>query len=136
MMATAAGVYIAERGQDPRHFSLIATGGLARRMPSKSLASSGSRRLSSLPSAGVASAGGLLVAPPRLDLARSLLMPLEELDWAAIDRLFATMETGAIETLGRDGRQPRTDFHQQERRRPLCEPGTRDFGAHPGRDRR
>ncbi|MEZ4524112.1 MAG: hydantoinase/oxoprolinase family protein [Thermomicrobiales bacterium] len=106
MMATAAGVYIAERGQDPRHFSLIATGGAGPAHAVEVARKLGISKVIVPPSAGVASAGGLLVAPPRLDLARSLLMPLEELDWAAIDRLFATMETGAIETLEEMGVNP------------------------------
>jgi N-methylhydantoinase A len=41
----------------------------------------------------------LLVAPPRLDFARSLLVPLDQLDWDAVENLFVTMEAEAMETL-------------------------------------
>ncbi|MEE8395364.1 MAG: hydantoinase/oxoprolinase family protein [bacterium] len=96
-MAGAARVHIAERGRDPRHYSLLATGGagpvhayyVARKL--------GLGRLICPPSAGVASALGLLVAPARADRVASLAGPLEQADWEALEAVFKRLER---ETLG------------------------------------
>ncbi|MFX5522548.1 hydantoinase/oxoprolinase family protein, partial [Acinetobacter baumannii] len=66
-MASAARVHIAERGKDLRKYALVTTGGggplhgyhVARKL--------GLSRLVCPPSAGVASALGLLIAPARVD---------------------------------------------------------------------
>ena len=91
-MATAAGVYVAERGQDPRAFTLVATGGAGPVHAAGVARKLGIRRVLIPPAAGVASAGGLLVAPPRVDLAHSMLMSLVEVDWAVINRLLEQLE--------------------------------------------
>src|SRR5207247_1054827 len=85
-----------ERGRDVRRFALVATGGagpvhawsVARRL--------GVRRLVLPPGAGVASAFGMLTAPPAFDHARSLPAPLAAVDWAAV--------RAAVAEMGRDGR--------------------------------
>jgi N-methylhydantoinase A len=102
-MATAAGVYIAERGLDPRRFTLVATGGAGPLHAVEIARKLGIRKVVIPPSAGVASAAGLLVAPPRLDIARSLVASLDELDWQAIARLFDEMEAEAGHTLAAMG---------------------------------
>ncbi len=107
-MATAAGVYIAERGQDPRQFVMVATGGAGPVHAIEVAQKLGISKVIVPPSAGVASAGGLLVAPPRMDFARSLLTTSEDLDWRVVDILFAEMEAEATETLRRIG-IPATD---------------------------
>ncbi len=99
MMATAAGVYIAERGQDPRRYALVATGGAAPAHAVEVARKLGVGRVIVPPAAGVASAGGLLVAPPRLDYARSALTPLSEISWESISELFEAMEYDARTTL-------------------------------------
>ena len=84
-------VVMAEKGRDPRRFTLIAFGGagpvhacdLARLLKIK-------RVLVPL-GAGVASAIGFLVAPPATDLVRSLVGRLERLDWAKVAALYAEM---------------------------------------------
>ena len=101
MMATAAGVYIAERGLDPRRFALVATGGAGPVHAVDVARKLGIGKVIVPPAAGVASAGGLLVAPPRLDVARSSLVALDEIDWTVINRLFEDMESEARETLAR-----------------------------------
>ena len=90
-MAAATRMHMAEKGRDPRRFTLIAFGGagpvhacdLARLLKIK-------RVLVPL-GAGVASAIGFLVAPPATDLVRSLVGRLERLDWAKIAALYAEM---------------------------------------------
>jgi N-methylhydantoinase A len=90
-MAAATRMHMAEKGRDPRRFTLIAFGGagpvhacdLARLLKIK-------RVLVPL-GAGVASAIGFLVAPPATDLVRSLVGRLERLDWAKVAALYAEM---------------------------------------------
>jgi N-methylhydantoinase A len=90
-MAAATRMHLAEKGRDPRRYTLIAFGGagpvhacnLARLLKMK-------RVLVPL-GAGVASAFGFLVAPPATDAVRSLVGRLERLDFAAINVLYAEM---------------------------------------------
>ena len=90
-MAAATRMHMAEKGRDPRRFTLIAFGGagpvhacdLARLLKI--------RRVLVPLGAGVASALGFLVAPPATDLVRSLVGRLERLDWAKIASLYAEM---------------------------------------------
>ena len=90
-MAAATRMHMAEKGRDPRRFTLIAFGGagpvhacdLARLLKIK-------RVLVPL-GAGVASAIGFLVAPPATDLVRSLVGRLERLDWAKVAALYTEM---------------------------------------------
>jgi N-methylhydantoinase A len=94
-MASAARVHIAERGKDPRAYTLLATGGggplhaywVARKL--------GIRRIVSPRSAGVASALGLLVAPARIDRVATVARDLDDLDWDAFEATFARLEQEA-----------------------------------------
>ncbi|HEX9418389.1 MAG TPA: hydantoinase/oxoprolinase family protein, partial [Methylomirabilota bacterium] len=65
-MAGAARVHIAERGRDPRDYSLICTGGAGPVHAWSVARKLGVSRIVCSPSAGVASALGLLVAPARV----------------------------------------------------------------------
>ena len=90
-MAAATRMHLAEKGRDPRRYTLVAFGGagpihaydLARLLKMK--------RLLVPLGAGVASAMGFLVAPPATDLVRSHVGRLERLDWAAVNTLLAEM---------------------------------------------
>jgi N-methylhydantoinase A len=90
-MAAATRMHLAEKGRDPRRYTLIAFGGagpvhsydLARLLKMK-------RMLVPL-GAGVASALGFLVAPPATDLVRSHVGRLERLDWNHVNALLAQM---------------------------------------------
>ncbi|WP_426955878.1 hydantoinase/oxoprolinase family protein [Muricoccus radiodurans] len=90
-MAAATRMHLAEKGRDPRRYTLIAFGGagpvhaydLARLLKM--------RRLVVPLGAGVASALGFLVAPPATDLVRSLPGRLERLDWDRVNALLAEM---------------------------------------------
>ena len=94
-MAGAARMHAIERGRDLRRFALVATGGagpvhawgVARRL--------GIRRLVLPPSAGVASAFGMLTAPPAFDFARSLPAELAAVEWAGV--------RAAVEAMRREG---------------------------------
>ncbi len=90
-MAAATRMHLAEKGRDPRRYTLIAFGGagpvhacnLARLLKMK--------RVVVPLGAGVASALGFLVAPPATDAVRSLVGRLERLDYPAINALYAAM---------------------------------------------
>ncbi|WP_372921611.1 hydantoinase/oxoprolinase family protein [Roseovarius sp.] len=97
-MAGAARVHFAERGVDPRRFTLIATGGAGPVHAFAVAQKLGLRSLLCPPSAGVASAMGLLVAPARADRAltvgiRTDIDPLDDLE-ATFQRL--ERETRAV----------------------------------------
>ncbi len=94
-MAAAARVHVAERGHHASQFALLATGGggplhaceVARRL--------GIRKVICPPSAGVASALGLLMAPARVDRVATLARKLSNLDWRGFERAFCDLERGA-----------------------------------------
>ena len=91
-MASATRMHLAEKGKDPRRYTMIAFGGagpvhawnLARLLKI--------RRLVVPLGAGVASALGFLVAPPATDMVRSYVARLERIDWARVNGLFAEMK--------------------------------------------
>jgi N-methylhydantoinase A len=102
-MAGAARMHAIERGRDLRRFALVATGGagpvhawgVARRL--------GIRRLVLPPSAGVASAFGMLTAPPAFDFARSLPTALARVDWADVREAIAAMRAQGAAQLATAG---------------------------------
>ena len=91
-MAAAIQIHMAEKGVDPGRFTLVAFGGagpvhafaLARRL--------GTRRILIPPSAGIASAFGLLVAPVSFDLVKTHRLAVNELDPSQMQTLFHEME--------------------------------------------
>jgi len=102
-MASAARTHLAERGRDASGFTLVCTGGggpvhgfhLARKL--------GIRRLIVPPEAGVASALGLLTAPPRVDRVATLGRRLLHWRAAELEAAFAALEADAREVLARGG---------------------------------
>ncbi len=94
-MASAARVHIAERGRDPRQYALLCTGGagpvhgyaVARKL--------GLTRVVCPPSAGVASALGLLVAPARVDRVATVGIRLDRDHVSALERAFLRLEDEA-----------------------------------------
>jgi len=102
-MASAARVHFAERGRDPRDYTLLCTGGagpvhaydLARKLRM--------RRILCPPSAGVASALGLLVAPARADCMATVGLRLEEGALGPLERAFAALESRARAILAEGG---------------------------------
>ncbi len=107
-MAAATRMHLAEKGRDPRRYTLIAFGGagpvhacdLARLLKMK--------RVVVPLGAGVASALGFLVAPPATDLVRSLVGRIERIDWARVASLYAEMAEEARALLTGAGADPAT----------------------------
>jgi N-methylhydantoinase A len=91
-MATAASVYFAEKGRDPRHYTLVATGGAGPVHAVEVARKIGLRTVLVPPAAGVGSAIGLLTAPSRMDFAQSWLTRLDAADWERVAGLYAGME--------------------------------------------
>jgi N-methylhydantoinase A len=90
-MASAAKVYVTERGEDPGRYTMVAFGGagpvhavdFARRL--------GVKRVLVPPYAGVASALGMIVAPISFDTVRSQSMRLSQADAKALAATFDEM---------------------------------------------
>jgi N-methylhydantoinase A len=105
-MAAATRMHLAEKGRDPRRYTLIAFGGagpvhaynLARLLKMK--------RLVVPLGAGVASALGFLVAPPATDMVRSYVARVERLDWDHVNSLFAAMTAEGSRLLSEAGADP------------------------------
>jgi N-methylhydantoinase A/oxoprolinase/acetone carboxylase beta subunit len=91
-MAAAARMHAVERGRDIRRFALVATGGAGPVHAWGVARALGVRTLIFPPSAGVASAFGMLTAPPAFDFARSLPAALGEVAWANVRELLRAME--------------------------------------------
>ena len=94
-MAGAARVHVAEKGQDPRRFTLVATGGagpvhaveIARKLKVP--------RVLFPIAAGTGSCLGFLAAPVRVDRSWSKPIRLERIDWAETDAALAELHRDA-----------------------------------------
>lgn len=102
-MASAAKIHVIERAQDPRRFALICFGGAGPVHAAGVARILGSPEVIAPPSAGVASAIGLLIAPPAFDFVRSYPVRLKDANWKEIERLFADMEARGRELLREAG---------------------------------
>ncbi len=98
-MASAARVYLAERGADPRAHTLVAFGG-AGPVHAFSLAQQLKipRVLCPL-GAGATSALGFLIAPPTVELSQSAMARLEATDWDGVNATFRHLEAEAAASL-------------------------------------
>lgn len=94
-MASAARVHIAERGRDPANYAILCTGGAGPVHVFYVAKKIGVKRILCPPSAGVASALGLLVAPASVDRVATLGMRLDRGDWAALESAFRSLEEEA-----------------------------------------
>jgi N-methylhydantoinase A len=90
-MASAARMHAIERGRDLRRCTFVATGGAGPVHAWGVARNLGIRRLVFPPSAGVASAFGMLTAAPGFELARSLPAPLPETPWKEVRRALREM---------------------------------------------
>jgi N-methylhydantoinase A len=102
-MAGAARVHIAERGRDPREYALLATGGAGPVHAYSVARKIGLRRVICPPSAGVASALGLLVAPARVDRVATVGIRLDRGDCAELEAAFRRLEDEARAILADSG---------------------------------
>jgi N-methylhydantoinase A len=96
-MAAAATMHAIERGRDVRRFALVATGGAGPVHAWGVARVLGIPTLLFPPSAGVASAFGLLTAPPAFDFARSLPSIISEVSWPGVRE--------ALDDMARQGRR-------------------------------
>jgi N-methylhydantoinase A/oxoprolinase/acetone carboxylase beta subunit len=90
-MAGAARMHAIERGRDLRRFGLVATGGAGPVHAWGVARALGIRTLLFPPSAGVASAFGMLTTPPGFEFARSLPSALRETRWPEVRRALAAL---------------------------------------------
>ena len=102
-MASAARVHIATRGRDPRHYTLLATGGAGPVHAYHVARKVNVRQTICPPGAGVGSAMGLLMAPARIDRVASLVSLLDQVDWKSCEDLYRELEASAATVLSRSG---------------------------------
>ncbi len=98
-MATATRLYVAESGRDIRRYAMLAFGGAGPVHAYRLAQILGLKKLICPYAAGTASALGFLVAPLTVEQVRSYVAPIEKLDWARLQGLYADMEARAIESL-------------------------------------
>ncbi|MEJ0071065.1 MAG: hydantoinase/oxoprolinase family protein [Pseudomonadota bacterium] len=131
-MAAAARVHVAERGHHAGDFALLVTGGGGPLHGCEVAQRLGIARVICPPSAGVASALGLLMAPARIDRVTTVAKRFSALDWSGLEQAFQALERDARAVIGATvpGATPRG----RARRRPaLRRPGLRaDHAAAPG----
>jgi N-methylhydantoinase A len=102
-MASAARVHIAEKGMDPRRFTLVATGGAGPVHAAEVAAKLSMRRVLYTVAAGAGSCLGLLAAPARVDRAWSRVQLLADVRIAQLTKAYEQMHADALETLGGTG---------------------------------
>jgi N-methylhydantoinase A len=94
-MASAARVHVAERGRDPRGYALLCTGGAGPVHAYGVALKLGLARVICPPSAGVASALGLLLAPARVDRVATVGLRLDRDSVGALEDAFRRLEDEA-----------------------------------------
>jgi N-methylhydantoinase A len=94
-MASAMRVHIAEKGRDPRDYTIVATGGAGPLHAFRIAEKLHIGRILCPLAAGVASTIGLLVAPPKVDLVHSRVWRLSELDWSSLNQIYAELQAQA-----------------------------------------
>jgi N-methylhydantoinase A len=102
-MAGAARVHVAERGRDPRDYALLCTGGAGPVHACYVAKKLGLARVICPPSAGVASALGLLVAPARVDRVATVGIRLDRGNVAELEAAFRRLEDEALSVLAGTG---------------------------------
>ncbi len=91
-MASAARLYLIERGLDPRRFAVMGFGGAGPAAVARIARLLGVRQAMIPPASGLASALGLLVAPPGFEFGHSLAGELADLAWDDVETLLCKME--------------------------------------------
>jgi N-methylhydantoinase A len=102
-MASAARVHVAERGRDPRDYALLCTGGAGPVHAYYVAKKLGLTRVICPPSAGVASALGLLVAPARVDRVATVGVRLDRDNVGELEAAFRRLEDEARAVLADTG---------------------------------
>ncbi len=102
-MASVARIHIAEKGQDPRRFALLATGGAGPVHAFRVAEKMEIPKLICPSGAGVASSFGLLVAAPRMDFVHAYVTQLGRIDWSRLNGIYKEMRDLAVRELARAG---------------------------------
>jgi N-methylhydantoinase A len=102
-MATALRIHVAEKGRDPRQHALVATGGAGPVHAYGVAQKVGVSRIVSPRAAGVASALGLLVAAPRMELVRTYATRLDDVNWETLNELYGELEAQITAILSETG---------------------------------
>ncbi len=105
-MANAARMHAIERGLDLRPFTLVATGGAGPVHAWGVAKALGITRVVYPPKAGVASAFGMLTAPPAFEFARSAPSPLSSVDWSATRVFLSDLVEEGTKELAATGGEP------------------------------
>ena len=105
-MASAARVHIAERGKDPRRYTLLATGGAGPVHAYYVAQKLGLKTLICPRAAGVASALGLLMAPARVDRVATVAVEMDDIDWADFEAAFTGLEGEGRQIVSETGLPP------------------------------
>lgn len=100
-MVSAARIHFAEKGADHREFSLVATGGAGPVHAYGIARVLGLKRIICPPATGVASALGMLVAPPLVELGRSYVSDLKTMNWELLRDIFSEMRQKALSLLSK-----------------------------------
>jgi N-methylhydantoinase A/oxoprolinase/acetone carboxylase beta subunit len=95
-MASAAKIHVLEKARDPRKYAIVCFGGAGPVHAAGIAKILGSSEVIVPPSAGAASAIGLLIAPSAFAFVRSHPTHLESVDWAEIEGIFQEMETRGL----------------------------------------
>jgi N-methylhydantoinase A len=98
-MAAAARTHATDRGVDHRGIPLLAFGGAGPVHACQVGSLLQSTSVIFPPQASVLSAFGTLVSPPRLDLVRSAIGILRELNWSEVDRIYEELTSEARDAL-------------------------------------
>jgi N-methylhydantoinase A len=107
-MSSATRVHLAERGRDPRHYALVATGGAGPVHAYRVAKKLGLSRLLCPLSAGVASTVGLLIAAPQTDLVHAYVSRLDQIDLDRLNVIFGRMMDEATTLLSQLGVAPKS----------------------------
>ena len=99
-MAAAARVHIAEKGHDPRRFTMVATGGAGPVHVVEVAAKLRIRRVLCTIAAGAGSCLGLLAAPARVDRAWSRVALLADVNWSETKSVLGRLHADAVAELG------------------------------------
>jgi N-methylhydantoinase A len=102
-MAAAARIHIAEKGHDPREFTLVATGGAGPVHAVEVARKLRIPRVLATIAAGAGSCLGLLAAPARVDRAWSNPALVRDIDWGRVAQAYRELRADAEEELASAG---------------------------------
>jgi N-methylhydantoinase A len=99
-MAAAMRIHATEGGRDPRDYTLFAFGGAAPVHAARVARRIGIGQVIVPAAAGVLAASGLQVAPPTIDVSRTLIMPVGAWDPLVVKEICDDLKARALEQLG------------------------------------